>query len=79
MTLFENIIPDSTWGNQFPEENAKEMFYYNQPGAYSILSDISEDSGETICNYSLVILLQQMNERIHELESEIRKLNGELV
>ena len=53
----------------------KEHFSY---GEYSdTLKYISEDDGETICSRSLIMFLHQMNERIYELESQIRQLKGE--
>ena len=77
MTLFENTIPERSWDTQYPEAHAKEYFTYNNQDAEYIISAISEDSGDTICSRSLIMLLQQMSERIYELECEIRKLNGE--
>ena len=75
MTLFEKTIPDMSYSIQYPKEWAKEHFSY---GEYSdTLTYISEDSGETICGRSLIMLLHQMSDRINELECEIRKLNGE--
>jgi hypothetical protein len=77
MTLFENTIPERSWDTQYPEAHAKEYFTYNNQDAEYIISAISEDSGDTICSRSLIMLLQQMTERIYDLECEIRKLNGE--
>ena len=77
MTLFEKTIPDMSYDTQYPEAHAKEYFTYNNQDAEYIISAISEDSGETICSRSLIMYLQQMTERIYELECEIRKLNGE--
>jgi hypothetical protein len=77
MTLFEKTIPDMSYSIQYPEAHAKEYFTYNNQDAEYIISAISEDSGDTICSRSLIMLLQQMSERIYELECEIRKLNGE--
>ena len=76
MTLFEKTIPDMSYSIQYPRQHAQEMFaggweYSDTTGL------LSEDSGETICSRSLIMLLQQMTERIYELECEIRKLNGE--
>jgi hypothetical protein len=76
-TLFERTIPATTWGIQYPEAHAKEFFTYNNSEAEDIISAISEDSGETICSRSLIMLLHQMSERIYELESEIRQLKSE--
>jgi len=77
MTLFENTIPKRSYDIQYPEAHAKEFFTYNNSEAEDIISAISEDSGETICSRSLIMLLQQMTERIYELECEIKKLNEE--
>ena len=77
MTLFENTIPKREWGTPYPREEAKQHFTYNNQEAEYIISAISEDSGETICSRSLIMLLQQMSERIYDLESEIRQLKGE--
>ena len=76
MTLFEKTIPDMSYSIQYPRQHAQEMFaggweYSDTTGL------ISEDSGDTICSRSLIMYLQQMTERIYELECEIRKLNGE--
>ena len=77
MTLFEKTIPDMSYSIQYPEAHAKEYFTYNNQDAEYIISAISEDSGETICSRSLIMYLQQMTERIYDLECEISKLNGE--
>jgi hypothetical protein len=77
MTLFDNTIPDMSYYIQYPEAHAKEYFAYNNQDAEYIISAISEDSGDTICSRSLIMYLQQMTERIYDLECEIRKLNGE--
>ena len=72
MTLFEKTIPKRDYDIQYPKQWAKDRFCY---GDYSdTLKYISEDDGETICSRSLIMLLQQMNERINELEYEIRQL-----
>ena len=76
-TLFEKTIPERSWDTQYPEAHAKEYFTYNNQDAEYIISAISEDSGETICSRSLIMLLQQMTDRIYELECEIRHLKGE--
>ncbi len=76
-TLFEKTIPERSWDTQYPEAHAKEYFTYNNSEAEDIISAISEDSGETICGRSLIMLLHQMDERIYELESEIRQLKGD--
>jgi hypothetical protein len=77
MTLFDNTIPEGSRDTPYPEEYAKEQFTYTNRDAEYIISAISEDSGETICSRSLIMYLQQMSERIYDLECEIRKLNGE--
>ena len=77
MTLFEKTIPNISYSIQYPEAHAKEFFTYNNSEAEDIISAISEDSGETICSRSLIMLLHQMSERIYELESEIRQLKSE--
>jgi hypothetical protein len=76
MTLFEKTIPDMSYSIQYPRQHAQEMFaggweYSDTTGL------ISEDGGDTICSRSLIMLLQQMTERICDLEREIAKLNGE--
>ena len=76
-TIFEKTIPAMGYSIQYPEEYAKEQFTYTNRDAEYIISAISEDSGDTICSRSLIMLLQQMTDRIYELECEIRKLNGE--
>jgi hypothetical protein len=77
MTLFEKTIPERSYDTQYPEAHAKEYFTYNNQDAEYIISAISEDSGETICSRSLIMLLQQMTEEIYELKCEIRHLKGE--
>jgi hypothetical protein len=78
MTLFETTIPKMSYDIQYPRQHAKEFFKYNNYEAQQIISDISEDDGETICSRSLIMLLHQMNERIYELEYEIRQLNRQI-
>jgi hypothetical protein len=77
MTLFEKTIPAMGYSIQYPEAHAKEYFTYNNQDAEYIISAISEDSGETICSRSLIMLLQQMTERICDLEREIRQLKAD--
>jgi hypothetical protein len=77
MTLFEKTIPNISYSIQYPEAHAKEFFTYNNSEAEDIISAISEDSGETICSRSLIMLLQQMTERICDLEREIRQLKAD--
>jgi hypothetical protein len=76
MTLFEKTIPEMSYDIQYPEAHAKEYFTYNNREAEYIISAISEDSGKTICSRSLIMLLQQMSNRIDDLQSEIRQLKG---
>ena len=78
MTLFEKTIPERSYDTQYPEAHAKEYFTYNNQEAEYIISAISEDSGETICSRSLIMLLQQMSDRIYELEYDYRQLRNEL-
>ena len=77
-TLFEKTIPERSWDTQYPEAHAKEYFTYNNQDAEYIISAISGDSGETICSRSLIMLLQQMTDRIDELEYDYRQLRNEL-
>jgi hypothetical protein len=77
MTLFDKTIPKMSYDIQYPEAYAKEQFTYNNQDAEYIISAISEDSGETICSRSLIMYLQQMTDRICDLEGEIAKLNGD--
>ncbi len=78
MTLFDKTIPERSWDTQYPEAHAKEYFTYNNQDAEYIISAISGDSGETICSRSLIMLLQQMSDRIYELEYDYRQLRNEL-
>ncbi len=78
MTLFDKTIPERSWDTQYPEAHAKEYFTYNNQDAEYIISAISEDSGETICSRSLIMLLQEMSDRIYELEYDYRQLRNEL-
>ena len=78
MTLFEKTIPERSYDTQYPEAHAKEYFTYNNQEAEYIISAISEDSGETICSRSLIMLLQQMSDRIYELEYDYSQLRNEL-
>ena len=78
MTLFEKTIPAMGYSIQYPEAHAKEYFTYNNQDAEYIISAISEDSGDTICSRSLIMLLQQMSDRIYELEYDYLQLRNEL-
>jgi hypothetical protein len=78
MTLFDKTIPERSYDIQYPEAHAKEYFTYNNQDAEYIISAISGDSGETICSRSLIMLLQQMSDRIYELEYDYRQLRNEL-
>jgi len=78
MTLFEKTIPERSYDTQYPEAHAKEYFTYNNQNAEYIISAISEDNGETICSRSLIMLLQQMSDRIYELEYQARSLESAL-
>lgn len=77
MTLFQDTFPKMSRDIQYPEAYAKELFTYNNSSTKDIIRAISEDSGETICGRSLIMLIQHMNERIYELDYEIRQLKGE--
>ena len=73
MTIFSRTLHNGNWKNLFDCE--EELFVR---GEYSeMANDISNDNGRTISNASLIMLLHQMNERIYDLESEIRNLKGE--
>ena len=73
MTIFSRTLDYGNWKSVFDCE--EELFVC---GEYSeMANDISNDNGRTISSASLIILLHQMNERIYELESEIRNLKGE--
>ena len=74
MTLFEKTIPKMSYDIQQPREYAKEFFQFNNSETEKIISDISEDNGETICSRSLIMLLKEMNDRIKNLETEIQQL-----
>ena len=77
-TLFEKTIPAMDYSIQYPEAHAKEYFTYNNQDAEYIISAISEDSGETICSRSLIMLLQQMSDRIYKLECQARSFEADL-
>ena len=64
-----------SWDIQYPREYAKEMFSYGV-GMTKLISNLSEDSGETICGRSLIMLLKEMNDYIKNLETEIQQLKG---
>ena len=74
MTIFSRTLDNGTWKSVNQCEEL--LFVY---GEYrEMANDISDDGGRTISNASLIMLLQQMNDRIYELESELRQLKGEL-
>ncbi len=77
MTLFQDTFPEMSRDVQYPEAYAKELFTHNNSSAEDVIRAISEDSGETICSRSLIMLIQHMSERIYELDYEIRQLKGE--
>ena len=73
MTIFSRTLDNGTWKSVNQCEEL--LFVY---GEYrEMANDISNDCGRTISSASLIMLLQQMTERIYELECEIRQLKGE--
>ena len=73
MTIFSRTLDNGNYRSTIQCEEL--LFVY---GEYrEMADDISNDSGRTISSASLIMLLQQMTERICELECEIQKLNGE--
>ena len=73
MTIFSRTFDNGNWKYLFDCE--EELFVR---GEYrEMTNDISNDNGRTISSASLIILLKQMNDRIYELESEIRQLKGD--
>jgi hypothetical protein len=75
MTIFSRTLDNGTWKSVNQCEEL--LFVY---GEYrETTNDISDDGGSrTISNASLIMLLQQMNDRIYELESELRQLKGRM-
>jgi hypothetical protein len=74
MTIFSRTLDNGTWKSVNQCEEL--LFVY---GEYrEMANDISDDGGRTISNASLIMLLQQMNDRIYELESELRQLKGRM-
>jgi hypothetical protein len=74
MTIFSRTLDNGTWKSVNQCEEL--LFVY---GEYrETTNDISDDGGRTISNASLIMLLQQMNDRIYELESELRQLKGRM-
>ena len=73
MTIFSRTLDNGNYRSTIQCEEL--LFVY---GEYrEMADDISNDSGRTISGASLIMLLHQMNERIYELESEIRQLKGD--
>jgi len=73
MTIFSRFLDNN---ENLNAHNCEDLLFVY--GEYrEMANDISNDNGRTISNYSLIMLLHQMNERIYELESEIRNLKGE--
>ena len=74
MTIFSRTLDNGTWKSVNQCEEL--LFVY---GEYrEMANDISDDGGRTISNASLIMLLKHMDDRIVELESELRQLKGEL-
>ena len=72
MTIFSRTLDR---GNYKSVAQCEELLFVY--GEYSeMTNDISNDSGRTISSASLIMLLKHMNDRIYELESEIRQLKG---
>ena len=73
MTIFSRFLDNN---ENLNIHNCEDLLFVY--GEYSeMANDISNDNGRTISSASLIMLLHQMNERIYELESEIRNLKGE--
>jgi|688.fasta_scaffold172085_6 hypothetical protein len=73
MTIFSRTLDR---GNYKSVAQCEELLFVY--GEYrEMANDISNDCGRTISSASLIMLLQQMTDRICDLEREIAKLNGE--
>jgi hypothetical protein len=73
MTIFSRTLDRGNYKSVLQCEEL--LFVY---GEYrEMTNDISNDSGRTISSASLIMLLKHMNDRIYELESEIRQLKGD--
>ncbi len=73
MTIFSRILDN---GNYKSVNQCEELLFVY--GEYrEIANDISNDGGRTISSASLIVLLKDMNDRISDLESEIRQLKGD--
>ena len=73
MTIFSRFLDNN---ENLNVHNCEDLLFVY--GEYrEMANDISNDNGRTISSASLIMLLHQMNERIYELESEIRNLKGE--
>ena len=73
MTIFSRTLDR---GNYKSVVQCEELLFVY--GEYrEMANDISNDCGRTISSASLIMLLQQMTDRICDLEREIAKLNGE--
>ena len=74
MTIFSRTLDNGNYKSVLQCEEL--LFVY---GEYrEIANDISDDGGRTISSASLIMLLQQMNDRIYELESDLRQLKGRM-
>lgn len=73
MTIFSRTLDR---GNYKSVVQCEELLFVY--GEYrEMANDISNDCGRTISSASLIMLLQQMTDRICDLEREIAKLKGE--
>jgi hypothetical protein len=73
MTIFSRTLDR---GNYKSVAQCEELLFVY--GEYrEMANDISNDCGRTISSASLIMLLHQMNNRICDLEREIRQLKAD--
>jgi hypothetical protein len=73
MTIFSRTLDK---GNYKSVAQCEELLFVY--GEYrEMANDISNDCGRTISSASLIMLLQQMTDRICDLEREIRQLKAD--
>jgi hypothetical protein len=73
MTIFSRTLDR---GNYKSVAQCEELLFVY--GEYrEMANDISNDCGRTISSASLIMLLQQMTDRICDLEREIRQLKAD--
>jgi hypothetical protein len=73
MTIFSRTLDE---GNYKSVVRCEELLFVY--GEYrEMANDISNDCGRTISSASLIMLLHQMNNRICDLEREIRHLKAD--